>query len=141
MTNLMPDQNTWILPFTDPQAASLTTGVQMVGGKGTNLARLAQAGFPVPDGFLVSTSAYRDFVAVNHLEEQILAVLPQEGSPDPEVLEQASERIRALFSAGGMPEGLANGLLTAYRDLGEPPVAVRSSATAEDLPDMSFAGQ
>lgn len=130
-----------ILSFQSPLASSPETGLALVGGKGANLALLFQAGLPVPDGFLVTTQAYREFVRDNGLEERILAALPPSDSQDPAGLETASQQIRAMFSAGSLPPGLADELAVFYRDIGEPPVAVRSSATAEDLPEMSFAGQ
>jgi pyruvate,water dikinase len=125
-----------LLPLT---AADATLAA--VGGKGANLARLARAGFPVPDGFIMPTSAYRDFVAANQLNRVIAAALSGLVADDPTALESAAASIRAAFAAGAMAPALRAALAAAYRSLGEPPVAVRSSATAEDLPDMSFAGQ
>lgn len=134
-------QGGWIIAFSDPEASAETGGIALVGGKGANLARLSQAGFPVPPGFLVSTQAYRDFVAWNQLEPAILAALPPGNTVDPADLEAASSTIRGLFSAGKMPDAMADALVKAYHQMHGGPVAVRSSATAEDLPDMSFAGQ
>jgi pyruvate,water dikinase len=127
---------TVILPL---DAAEATLPV--VGGKGANLARLARAGFPVPGGFLVTTDAYHEYVAANDLAAPILAAAATARPEDPASLEAASATIRARFQAGTIPPELAAALVAAYRALGAPPVAVRSSATAEDLPDMSFAGQ
>ncbi len=127
---------TLILPFDSEQAVELANS----GGKGANLARLAQAGFPVPPGFIVATQAYCDFVAANRLDGAIHAALSF-SEPDAEQLETASAKIRALFAGGALPEALRQSLREAYRRLGGGPVAVRSSATAEDLPEMSFAGQ
>jgi rifampicin phosphotransferase len=131
----------WILPFQSPQAAEPGSGLALVGGKGTNLARMFLAGLPVPDGFLVTTRAYRDFVQASGLEQRILALLPQGTQPAPAALETAADQIRALFHAGSLPQGLAEELQDFYQQIGAPAVAVRSSATAEDLPEMSFAGQ
>ncbi len=125
-----------ILPLATPDAP-----LNLVGGKGASLARLACAGFPVPGGFLVSTQAYLEFIAANGLEPRILALIPEAGLDDPSALESASARIRALFAEGELPEGLKQELLEEYARLGGGPVAVRSSATTEDLPDLSFAGQ
>ncbi len=105
-----------------------------VGGKAANLGELVRAGLPVPDGFVITTNAYTDFVAANRLVERIRALV---GSGGPE----ASEEIAAAFEAGRVPAGLRREILRAYADLGGGPVAVRSSATAEDLEDASFAGQ
>jgi phosphoenolpyruvate synthase/pyruvate phosphate dikinase len=98
-----------------------------VGGKAFSLMRLRAAGMPVPTGFVVTTAAYRAVVAARGLED-----LLRDGSP---------EAIIAAFGAGEVPEEIAGPVRAAYRALGEPAVAVRSSATAEDLPELSFAGQ
>ncbi len=129
---------TLILPFDSPRAASL----EVSGGKGANLARLAQAGFPVPGGFIVATQAYSQFVAANQLEQAIQASLPAGSRAlEAEQLETASAAIRGLFAGAEIPANLRQQLLEAYHRLGAGAVAVRSSATAEDLPEMSFAGQ
>ncbi len=105
-----------------------------VGGKGANLGELLRAGLPVPDGFVITTEAYTDYVAANRLVQRIRTLV---GAGGPE----ASEKIAAAFAAGRIPAGLRREILRAYADLGGGPVAVRSSATAEDLEDASFAGQ
>ncbi|HEY3343751.1 MAG TPA: PEP/pyruvate-binding domain-containing protein [Anaerolineaceae bacterium] len=130
------DETSDILSFESERAT-----LPLVGGKGANLARMACAGYPVPPGFLVTTAAYQAFLEANALLDQIAAALPDPLPIDPGELEGVSAHIRALFSAGGIPAALAQGITTAYTQLGQPPVAVRSSATAEDLPEMSFAGQ
>jgi phosphohistidine swiveling domain-containing protein len=129
------EQN-WILAL---DANELTLDV--AGGKGANLARLARAGFPVPGGFVVTTGAYRAYVAANDLDSFLQAETEALAADDPAALEAVSQAIRARFSAGTLPAELATALAEAYAALGQPPVAVRSSATAEDLPDTSFAGQ
>jgi pyruvate,water dikinase len=123
-----------ILPL-DADDASLA----VAGGKGANLARLARAGFPVPPGFVVTTAAYHAFVAANGLGE-MLADAARTPADDPAALAAASDRVQARFAAGAVPRELAGAVRAAYAALGRPPVAVRSSATAEDLPDLSFAG-
>ncbi|MCW5851201.1 MAG: phosphoenolpyruvate synthase [Anaerolineae bacterium] len=127
-------QPVYILPLNSP-AATLET----VGGKGASLSRLAQAGFSVPPGFHVTTAAYRRFVEANGLQPRILDLTPVPVA-DPAALEVASEAIRVLFLAAPIPDEIANAIHDAYADLSGP-VAVRSSATAEDLPGASFAGQ
>ncbi|WP_030916490.1 PEP/pyruvate-binding domain-containing protein [Streptosporangium amethystogenes] len=120
-----------ILPL-DDEAADLA----LAGGKGASLARLVRAGLPVPGGFHVTTDAYRDFVSRDGLNDQIMAAVS--GTPP----EEASRHIAALFAARQMPAETAAEIRAAHARLGaDVPVAVRSSATAEDLPDMSFAGQ
>ena len=115
--------------------------LESVGGKALNLAKLAAAGFPVPNGFFIPTNLYREFVAHNDLTPRIQSQLNGIGPANPEALTAASQAIRALFTGGSVPAGLPAALDIAWRWLGAGPVAVRSSATAEDLPDMSFAGQ
>ncbi|MCB9131203.1 MAG: phosphoenolpyruvate synthase [Anaerolineales bacterium] len=120
------------------------------GGKGVNLVKMARAGLPVPPGFIVATDAYRQFVAANDLQPFIVIALADTNSDDPVALETASAAIRGRFAAAPLPPDLSTAILDAYRALTTDdrspvtdhlPVAVRSSATAEDLPDMSFAGQ
>ena len=117
--------------------------VAVAGGKGVGLGGLVQAGLPVPPGFVLNTAAYADFVEANHLEagiQELAAVSPQ---ASPQDYEDASTRIRDLFAAGTMPAAIAAELGAAYGRLGnaDTAVAVRSSATAEDLASASFAGQ
>jgi pyruvate,water dikinase len=125
-----------ILAFTAPEIS-----LESAGGKGLNLARLARAGFPVPPGFIITTGAYRAFVGANNLGDAILATIDPLVADDASALELASRKIRAAFSAGKVPADIAASIRQAYADLDQPSVAVRSSATAEDLPDLSFAGQ
>jgi phosphohistidine swiveling domain-containing protein len=133
-------KQSWIIPltapFTDPQGL-----LGMAGGKGTNLIRLESAGLPVPTGFVLSTSAYRFFIEENSLELIILGALPGATEVDLTILEKVSEKIQKLFSVDLLPSETANLITDAYAALGRPPVAVRSSATVEDLPGLSFAGQ
>lgn len=125
-----------ILPFDSPLAT-----LETAGGKGLNLARLTRAGFPVPRGFIVPTGAYRAFVAANTLQAVIAAALEKVQAQDASALEAASAKIRAAFSAGKLPAETEAAIRAAYAVFEDAPVAVRSSATAEDLPDLSFAGQ
>jgi rifampicin phosphotransferase len=128
----------YLLPLDSP-AASLETA----GGKGANLARLMEAGFPVPGGFIVTTAAYRAFLQENNLARVIEAALARLVPDNPASLELVSRVIREQFGAGRVPAELAVALSTTYlaQPIAHMAVAVRSSATAEDLPDLSFAGQ
>ncbi|MBN1428432.1 MAG: phosphoenolpyruvate synthase, partial [Anaerolineae bacterium] len=119
------------------------SSLPLAGGKGANLGALLQAGFPVPPGFCVTTDAYRAFVEANHLQEDILRACENLQADNPAALEAASTTIRSRFAAGKIPTDIADAIRCAYADLNRQSiaVAVRSSATAEDLPDMSFAGQ
>src|SRR6266508_3293222 len=125
-----------ILPFTSSEAT-----LETAGGKGTNLARLTRAGFAVPRGFIISTDAYREFINTNRWLSTIQSVVENHSAEDVSALERVSAQIRVAFSAGKMPEETENAIRNAYVDFEDKPVAVRSSATAEDLPDLSFAGQ
>ncbi|MGW0070387.1 PEP/pyruvate-binding domain-containing protein, partial [Streptosporangium sandarakinum] len=120
-----------VIPLSDA-AADLATA----GGKGASLARLARAGLPVPGGFCVTTGAYRDFVSRDGLHDEITRAVA--GLP----ADRAARRIAELFAGREVPAETAAEILAAHAKLGDDvPVAVRSSATAEDLPGMSFAGQ
>src|SRR5271157_1125333 len=127
-----------ILKLDSPDAT-----LELVGGKGASLARMAVAGLPVPPGFLITTHAYRRFVSANDLAEAILSAAAQARAGDPATLDRASTQIQSLIAQGTLPDDIAALIHNAYGELGagDPPVAVRSSATAEDLPGMSFAGQ
>ena len=128
----------YVLPLADPQAT-----LAVAGGKGASLARLARAGLSVPDGFHVTTAAYRQFVDENDLQPRILAALETANPAQPETLQAASRTIRDLFDQAQIPPDVAGAIAQAYAALPgkTPAVAVRSSATAEDLSDLSFAGQ
>ncbi len=118
------------------------TDLPIAGGKGANLGALIHAGLPVPGGFVVTTEGYRDFVSHNGLDLRINQIMNTIQPDDPDMLEQASAEIRATFQAGSVPADLRDEIRAAYTKLEKNcAVAVRSSATAEDLPDLSFAGQ
>src|SRR5436305_6103919 len=134
------DQSVPLVLALDDPAATL----ESVGGKGASLARLAAAGLPVPRGFHITTRAYRRFVSENQLVDAIVSAASRAtAGDDPAAPDRVSDRIRSLFAAGGSPDDIAASIRRWYGELGadDPPVAVRSSATAEDLPEMSFAGQ
>ncbi|MGY1663829.1 PEP/pyruvate-binding domain-containing protein [Geodermatophilus sp. SYSU D00705] len=115
--------------------------VERVGGKAANLGELIGAGLPVPDGFCVTTDAYRDVVAAADLTG-VLDELAATGADDLDRSADLARRARERILATPVPAHVAAEVTAAYRELGEAtPVAVRSSATAEDLPDASFAGQ
>lgn len=119
----------------------LDTSIDLLtgGGKAMNLSVLLNEGFNVPNGFLITTSSYNHYVEHNHLQNVIINALKI--GDDIESLETASEQIRAAFRKGVIPKDLVSEILGAFTRLNSEKVAVRSSATAEDLPDMSFAGQ
>lgn len=126
----------FILHLSDISATLETTG-----GKGLSLTKMVNAGLPVPDGFHVTTQAYRQFVEYNGLQACILAALQGVSPTDTTALEAASRAIAQDFHQAPMPAAIAAAVAGAYAAMHDAPVAVRSSATAEDLPDASFAGQ
>ena len=116
--------------------------LEHLGGKGKSLAAMSDAGFNVPGGYLVTTSAYRRFVSDHGLQQQILEHARPAAVENRVSFDEASDNVQALFEAGDLPRDIVRDVTSAYRALGDaPPVAVRSSANAEDLPDLSFAGQ
>ncbi len=130
----------YILPLTGSSASEAT--LARVGGKAASLARLIEAGLPVPEGFIVSTAAYARFIEDNDLGAVIEAALAGADPARPSTLEAASRAIGDAFAEASVPDDVADAVAAAYVALeGSPAVAVRSSATAEDLPDLSFAGQ
>ena len=118
--------------------------IALAGGKGANLGELSHAGLPVPPGFVITTTAYDAFVEANSIGDTIVGLASGIRADDPAGFDEVAERIRSLFSGSEVSEEMADEIRVAYQELGEggeTPVAVRSSATAEDLPGMSFAGQ
>lgn len=113
----------------------------LVGGKGANLGELTRASIPVPPGFVVTADTYFRFIQSNALEPLIKKDLFGLDVQDSRQLNERAARIRQRIVEAHMPQHIAEEIKEAYRELGEGPVAVRSSATAEDLPEASFAGQ
>jgi len=126
------------------------TDVPMVGGKNASLGEMVHTlkdrGIPVPQGFATTAAAYWDFLKVNNLRDKIEALL-QEWHQGAKSLEETGKAIRRLFLRAQYPQEISAAISIAYHELGrrynvnDVDVAVRSSATAEDLPDASFAGQ
>src|SRR5713226_5533057 len=122
--------------------------IHIVGGKCANLGELTAKGVTVPPGFAVTADAFRRFLEETKIGEVIQKTLTSgEGPRDPKQYEEASEEIRKIIESAPMPSDIASEVRSAYRDLErktgntQVKVAVRSSATSEDLPDASFAGQ
>src|SRR5215204_1945975 len=129
-----------ILPFTAIDRGALA----VVGGKAANLGELVRAGFPVPAGFCVTMAAY-DLVAADAGLGPTLPALAETRPEDTARLAELATEARSSLSDANVPDALARAIAEAYGDLGDEgaavSVAVRSSATAEDLPQASFAGQ
>ena len=112
-----------------------------VGGKAASLGRLSRAGFPIPPGFTVSTTGYSAFLKANDLQNAIADVVPLIDYSDVDGLERLTGSLRARIEQARIPDDLARMILDGYHALGGSAyVAVRSSGTAEDLADASFAG-
>jgi len=124
--------------------------IPLVGGKNASLGEmirnLSSKGINIPDGFAVTADAYKYFINVNNLNEPIKKILSDLDKSNVEELKKRGKKIRNLILSGKMPEDLQNAIIEAYSEMEKKygknvDVAVRSSATAEDLPDASFAGQ
>jgi len=113
----------------------------LVGGKGANLGEMTKAGFPVPKGFAVTTYAYDQFVEENALNTFLKDSINNLDVHNPKELERVAESIQRKIERGNIPEEIVKDVFDAYKKDKLNLVAVRSSATAEDLPDASFAGQ
>jgi pyruvate, water dikinase len=115
----------------------------LVGGKGANLGEMYGAGIPVPNGFCVTAPAYYYFIETNNLKDRIKDALKNLDVNDNDELFAASRRVKDIIMRAKMPDDLADLIRISYRKFPhkDQEVAVRSSATAEDLPDASFAGQ
>ncbi len=125
------------------------TDVSIVGGKNASLGEMIHAGLPVPFGFAVTAHSYERYIVEKKIDEQIYKIIKETvtNPNDPKQYDVASKRIRELMEKTPMPKDIETAIRFAYADLNkrfnlkDTFVAVRSSATAEDLPDASFAGQ
>jgi len=115
--------------------------IALAGGKGANLGELARAGILVPPAFIVTTMAYDTYLREAGLSEQLAALLDGIDPEDRAALELAGARAQALIRDHGQPPSCHDEVAHSYEALGGGLVAVRSSATAEDLDGASFAGQ
>ncbi|HLE74698.1 MAG TPA: phosphoenolpyruvate synthase [Candidatus Bathyarchaeia archaeon] len=125
------------------------TDIPLVGGKNANLGEMISAGLPVPPGFAVTAYAYEKFIEETRIAEKIYKIINETVTDvnDPKQYDAASKKIRELIEKFSMPKEIESAVKLAYKELNKKLnlkdafVAVRSSATAEDLPDASFAGQ
>ena len=121
--------------------------INQVGGKGANLGEMVGAGLPVPSGFCVTAKAYQDFLTEAGLHVQISEIVAGMQPENMEDVKSRSESVQELITQSTIPNDIEHSITQAYlklcQEMGQDdlPVAVRSSATAEDLPDASFAGQ
>jgi pyruvate,water dikinase len=130
----MPDAIIWFKDISKED-------VPIVGGKGANLGEMTKANIPVPPGFVVSVDAYFDFLKESDIIDEIQTLLESLDIEDTKQLQRVSSVIKQMFLDCSIMPDLADKIKEAYKQLGEGLVAVRSSATAEDLPEASFAGQ
>lgn len=116
--------------------------MERVGGKGASLGTLTETGLDVPPGFIVTAGAFRKFIQDTGIADEIFSLLEEVESDDSGSLKNVSEEIEGLILGAEFPPYLREEIMKFYEELdGDPYVAVRSSATAEDLPEASFAGQ
>ncbi len=123
--------------------------IPLVGGKNANLGEMIQAKIPVPPGFAITAHAYQEFITNTGIADRIYKIIAETVTDvtDPKQYEKASRKIRSLIESTSMQPEIEKSIREAYEELSrqtkaaEVTVAVRSSATAEDLPDASFAGQ
>ena len=119
--------------------------IAKVGGKGANLGEMTKAKIPVPNGFIITSDAYYHFLTENKLSEKLQTVLADLDVSDSKKLESAAQKAQKIVETAPIPKEISDQIIKAYLAMGkilhDPLVAVRSSATAEDLPTASFAGQ
>jgi pyruvate,water dikinase len=123
--------------------------VPIVGGKNASLGEMISAGMPVPPGFAITAFSYEKFIEETRIAEKIYKIIKETVTDpnDPKQYDVASKKIRELIEKSSMPKEIETAIKSAYKDLNkrlnlkDAFVAVRSSATAEDLPNASFAGQ
>jgi pyruvate,water dikinase len=115
--------------------------IALVGGKGANLGEMTNSQIPVPPGFIVTANAYYDFLQKSRITDKIHNLLKPLDYNNSKQLQHSAEEIKQVILNAQMPAVLAKEIKQAYIKMGRGLVAVRSSATAEDLPEASFAGQ
>jgi pyruvate,water dikinase len=134
----MPDKLPLVIDFKKVDKGD----IPLVGGKGANLGEMTKAGFPVPPGFVVTSASYWKFLEDNHLRTKISDLLKSLDVRRSDELARVSHQIKEMIVHSPIPEEVSRKIIKSYLELGNNAlVAVRSSATAEDLPDASFAGQ
>jgi pyruvate,water dikinase len=115
--------------------------LETVGGKAASLGEMTTADLPVPPAFVVTADTYRSFIEQTGIDEELFDLVDIE-TEDSAALTEAADRAQQLIRETEIPDSLREEIMAAYAEIGDnAPVAVRSSATAEDLPDASFAGQ
>ncbi len=126
-----------VIPIEEIDAGDLA----IAGGKGASLGEMTKAGVSVPPGFIISAGTYSEFMRGNRLYERVISLLGVVDSNNSATLQETASHIQSILRSAPMPKEFRASILDAYTRMGEGLVAVRSSATAEDLPSASFAGQ
>ena len=141
VTDLKHTRSVGDMAFIQSLNSSIPADRATVGGKAVGLSRMTAGGVPVPPGFTVTTQAYIDFVDTNNLENTMDSLLDTIDFVDPDSIEAVSSQVRAHIMGATVPKSVFEEIATAYGQLGDNLfVAVRSSGTAEDMGDASFAG-
>jgi pyruvate,water dikinase len=134
----MTKKKSFVLPFSNIRAADLP----LVGGKGANLGEMTHAGFPIPDGFCVTTLAFDSFMGLCKERNDIYKLLNAITSEDIKTVRTVGKQVRETLLKMDIPKDVADDCIKIWQNMGSSDAySVRSSATAEDLPDASFAGQ
>lgn len=146
MNNISSSTSNYIAPFSSIK----NSDISIVGGKNASLGEmynsLAHFGIRVPDGFAITTAAFDEFIEHNDLHDRLLKLMSQLDSKEYSNLKDIGNKARQIISESNIPSHIADSISESYKKLsenygGQAAVAVRSSATAEDLPSASFAGQ
>lgn len=127
--------------YTQPFSQLKKTDADIAGGKGASLGEMTQAGIPVPPGFVVLASTFSEFLQQNNLNTRITQAIQEVNYEDTQALEELSRALEKDILAAQMPEALEQELLEHFDMLEAKTVAVRSSATAEDSSEASWAGE
>src|SRR6266487_1501660 len=136
-----PQTNDNGFPLVAPLSNFKSGDLLLAGGKGANLGELSNIGFAVPPGFVITTTAYDLLLQNNGAQNQLQNMLASLDFDDSDLVAEISQQIRDLFQRISIPRQITDDILEAYHYLDNGAVAVRSSATAEDLPGAAFAGQ
>ena len=127
--------------FTEPLRGVLHKDLSRVGGKAASLGEMMSCGLPVPEGFVITVEAYKKFLTYNKIEDEIYKLLDGSENDSFKETNKLSSEIKNLFQRSKIPPDLLTAIDQSYDRIGNPEVVVRSSATTEDSPTTSFAGQ
>jgi rifampicin phosphotransferase len=136
-----PQTNQRASPLVASLSAFERDDLMLAGGKGANLGELVHRGFAVPPGFVITTAAYDLLLQTNAVQDRLNNILASLDVEKPDSVAEISRQIHDLFQQIPIPAQITDEILRAYQELNDGAVAVRSSATAEDLPQAAFAGQ